>query len=187
MSTDGDDIAQCALAAGAEVPHRRPSYLAHDLSPTAEVIQWEIEQMLLRGQEADHVCTVYPAAALLDGRHLLESFNYFVNGQFDAVFAAIRHPAPIWRAFKVSDEGLATMIWPENRLVRSQDLPPTFFDAGQFYWSTTSYWRDQLDPELAAQARVGLWELRPFEVVDIDTEDDWILAEKLFAVRSPNR
>ena len=76
------------------------------------------------------------------------------------------------------------MIWPENRLVRSQDLPITFFDAGQFYWSNSSYWKHQLDEATAALARVGLWELASYEVVDIDTEDDWILAERLFASRS---
>ena len=69
---------------------------------------------------------------------------------------------------------------PENFNRRSQDLLETFYDAGQFYWSTNDYWLSNR-PEETYRRR--LYELPRDRVCDIDTEDDWEFTELLLALR----
>ena len=60
---------------------------------------------------------------------------------------------------------------------RSQDLEPAYHDAGQFYWGTTAAWiegRATFSHEAVAIV------LPRHEVQDIDTEEDWALAEVLY-------
>ena len=79
----------------------------------------------------------------------------------------------VQRAFKKNSDRVE-MIWPENYTKRSQDLDPTFHDAGQFYWCKT---KDFLaSRELFGDDTVG-FEVSELEVQDIDNLLDWEIAE----------
>ncbi|MDO8611195.1 MAG: pseudaminic acid cytidylyltransferase, partial [bacterium] len=72
------------------------------------------------------------------------------------------------------EDGYLKMFWPENIDKCSQDLIPAYHDAGQFYWLNVD---DLLkNKKIFADKSVGV-ELSEFEVQDIDTEDDWEIAE----------
>lgn len=184
VSTDDDEIAGICAEVGAHVGWRRPAELANDTAVTAAVVDWEVHRISdLLGTPPVNICTIYPAAVLIRSDQILDAFAVFRAGSFDAVISALRHPSPIWRGLRVDDQGLARMIWPENRLKRSQELEETYYDAGQFYWSTDRYWSYELDDEAARASRVGLYEVSRNDAVDIDTEDDWAFAENLFRAR----
>jgi N-acylneuraminate cytidylyltransferase len=186
VSTDDYEIADCAISAGASSPWRRPPDLSDDYAVTGAVISWELEQLNQRlGILPTHVCTVYPASVLITPTHLSDSLLQFDSDVYDAVISVLRHPSPIFRAYRIRTDNLAEMMWPEHRLTRSQELEETFYDAGQFYWSTVEYWRNELDPDRALKSRVGLFELSRRDAVDIDTEDDWQFAEDLYRLRHP--
>ena len=57
--------------------------------------------------------------------------------------------------------------------MRSQDLEKMYHDAGQMYAYRMS---DFFDLEKLARRRMALF-LKEYEVMDIDTEDDWEMAE----------
>ena len=186
VSTDDEEIAGLAISEGATSPWRRPPELSDDYAITAAVVTWELEQL---GQQfgilPTHVCTVYPASVLITAEHLQGAWTKFKSGNYDAVISVLRHPSPILRAYRIRSGDTGEMIWPQYRLSRSQELEETFYDAGHFYWSTTDYWRNELDQKLALQSRVGLFELSRRDAVDIDTEDDWKFAEDLLRLRRP--
>ena len=69
------------------------------------------------------------------------------------------------------------MIEPEYIWVRSQDLPETFHDIGQFYWGVKSAWINE-KPLLSSEAMCI--KVDRSKVQDIDTEDDWRRAELIF-------
>ena len=72
------------------------------------------------------------------------------------------------------DEGRLAYIWPECAPQRSQDLPPAFHDAGQFYFLRVASFLDS--QQLVGLDTIGL-ETDELQVQDIDTEQDWRLAE----------
>ena len=69
------------------------------------------------------------------------------------------------------------MIWPEYTNFRSQDLPEAYHDAGQFYWANTNKFLKS--KTLFAEDSLPLILPRYF-VQDIDTMEDWEIAEMLF-------
>jgi N-acylneuraminate cytidylyltransferase len=85
---------------------------------------------------------------------------------------------PVQRALVVTAEGGLDALYPQYRLTRSQDLPPAWHDAGQFYWGRSAAWQrgDVLFSPLALPIEV------PRHLVqDIDTPEDWRHAELMHA------
>ncbi len=71
------------------------------------------------------------------------------------------------------------MLYPEYALDRSQDLLPVFYDAGQFYWGSFPAWREARPVFGPGTAFVEIPALR---VLDIDTEEDWMMAELRYEI-----
>lgn len=70
------------------------------------------------------------------------------------------------------------MIWPEYENIRSQDLPDAYHDAGQFYWINPNKFMQRK----AIFAKDSLPVILPrYLVQDIDTAEDWEIAEMMFA------
>ena len=68
------------------------------------------------------------------------------------------------------------MFSPENLNKRSQDLEDAFHDAGQFYIATPKVWIEKQNIfENGIPFVIPRW-----NSIDIDTIEDWELAEKIF-------
>jgi N-acylneuraminate cytidylyltransferase len=71
-------------------------------------------------------------------------------------------------------DGRVEMFYPEHLNTRSQDLPPAFHDAGQFYFFRV---KEFLVTGKIFGENSGSIQLSEIEGQDIDTEEDWKLAE----------
>ena len=71
--------------------------------------------------------------------------------------------------------------WPENRLVRSQDLENWYHDCGQYYFLRVSSFLKQKSLIMENTIPVIVNEM---EVQDIDNYDDWNLAEVKYQIKS---
>ena len=69
------------------------------------------------------------------------------------------------------------MLWPENFSKRSADLPEAYHDAGQFYWADA---RRFVQEKGLFFTDVVPMVLPRHLVVDIDTPEDWDLAERTY-------
>ena len=180
VSTDDREIAEIAEASGATCPFVRGDQLADDHTPTKPVVR----DAILRTEGAmertfNEVCVVYPASVFLRSSDVHAGLHMLRESHFDHVFSSAALPAPIQRAWSVQSSGEAAMMWPENSDTRSQDLPEAVYDAGQFYWGSREFW---VESDGYANSRVGAYRLPRWLVHDIDTEEDWILAEAMHEV-----
>lgn len=179
VSTDDPDIADLARSAGADIPFLRSPELAGDHTPTIPVVADAIARLAeTEGCSYDTTWVVYPTAALLEPGDLVAAQRTFVESGADVAFSVVETRAPIERAWRCDDAGRGSMVQPEHVETRTQDLPPAYFDAGQFYVAASGFW--------TAGARLTdadplLIPLPPWRAIDIDTEDDWRLAEALHA------
>jgi N-acylneuraminate cytidylyltransferase len=184
VSTDDEEIATVARQSGAEVPFARPPELADDLVGTGAVMKHAVEWCAAHGLMADPVCCIYATAPFLQPADLQAGLDLLSREDCDYVFAVTRYPAPIQRALRISPEGRVAMFRPEYFTARSQDLEPAYHDAAQFYWGSAAAWvaaRPVFPPAAAALV------LPKYRVQDIDTPEDWIVAEQMFsAFESPN-
>lgn len=174
VSTDSEQIADIARACGASVPFTRPAAIADDYATTRDVISHALKYMLAHYPSVTHCCCIYATSPLLQSKYLkqgLEALNKHKDKSF--AFSVTEFAFPVQRALTIKDDRLSA-LYPEFSNVRSQDLPNTYHDAGQFYWGTTEGFLS--DNALFSEHSVPIV-LPSYLVQDIDTLDDWHRAE----------
>lgn len=177
VSTDDEDIAELARACGAQVPFMRPAALADDFTSTAAVIAHALQA--LPEQDFDFACCIYATAPLLQIRFLQQGLALLEQHPDKSfAFSVCDFAFPVQRALTLDDHGALTALYPEFRQTRSQDLPPAYQDAGQFYWGRRSAW---LQGEVLYSTQSLPVILPRYLVQDIDTPEDWKRAEYLYA------
>jgi len=173
VSTDDREIAEMSVSMGAAVPFQRSAETSDDHSTTADVIIEVLESYKKIGKEFDYCCCIYPTAPFVTAFKLQEAYNKLIDSGAESVVPIVRFGFPILRSFKISD-GLIKMNWPEYMTARSQDLPPSFHDCGQFYFlRVDSFLKNK---KLFTDFTVPI-EMPESEVQDIDNEEDWKVAE----------
>ena len=181
VSTDDQEIADAAEKYGAEVPFYRPKELADDHTATRPVINHAIQAASSLWGMPDYVCCIYATAPFMLAEDLRQAFDRLREGKADFVFSAGRFAYPIQRGFRVNEASRVERLWPEHRYTRSQDLEEVYYDAGQFYWGKSSAFLNLGDP----MSEAGIAYVLPgTRVHDIDTKEDWSVAELLFKAQS---
>jgi len=180
VSTDNEQIADVARSFGAQVPFMRPAALADDFTGTAPVMSHATLNLIDAGLQVDSVCCVYATAALLSTNDLNDGYSKLQSPDVEYVFSASRFPSVVHRGFQIRKDGGIEMLFPDFCSARTQDLPETFFDAGQFYWGKPEAFIDQL-PMFEHHSRIV--PLPRWRSQDIDTEEDWEFAEYLWRFR----
>jgi N-acylneuraminate cytidylyltransferase len=180
VSTDSDQIADLSRAAGAQV-HNRPTDLADDHTSLLPVIAEATANI----DPNTPICCFYATAVTVDPGELVNSWRVFeamlANPTTANSFltAVVRYPHPIQRALELGANGEVTMVSPEFASTRTQDLPERWHDAGAFVWGSALAW-SQSEPVLT---RAHGFPLSHSQTVDLDTEEDWVRAETLLAMR----
>ena len=179
VSTDDPSIASIAESHGASAPFIRPKDLADDFASTAAVMAHAIFEMQHRGFDGPLACCIYPAAVFVDPADISAARGLLAKTHCDYVSTVVRYAHPIQRALDLAADSEITVLDPPSAAMRTQDLPPRWHDAGQFYWGRVSAWSSQ---SFVLASSVG-YELRASQVQDIDSEEDWLRAERLHAER----
>jgi len=174
VSTDDAEIADVARAAGASVPFMRSPEKSNDFAHIADVCFEVLTQYKSLGKDFDLICCILPTAPFLSAERIKEGYELLIGGGADSVVPVTSFGYPAQRAVKVDEGGKLSMIWPEYYNSRSQDLPPAYHDAGQFYWMREKSFLEQR--RFFAKNSLALV-LPQMEVQDIDSLEDWQLAE----------
>lgn len=178
VTTDDEEIATIAQEFGAQTPFIRPSELANDSAPTQPVISHAILSCANIGMIDDYICCIYPCAPFLSKKDLTNGLATLKENKEKFVYPVAEYTHPAQRAMLRSNNGEISFLHPENELVRTQDLPKTYHDTGQFYWGTSSSW--QSDKKMHANG-IGII-VNQSSLIDIDTPDDWKRAELLYKI-----
>jgi N-acylneuraminate cytidylyltransferase len=174
VSTDDPQIAEIGKQYGATVPFFRSEKNSDDYSGIAEVLVEVLDQYEKSGQHFDYVCCLLPTAPFVTAKRLLEGRKLLIESGADTVVPVTRFSYPIQRAMKIDGDRMLKMFWPENYEKRSQDLEPAYHDVGQFYWAQTSVLCETM--QLFCDNTMPLV-IPEMEVQDIDSEEDWKIAE----------
>ena len=174
VSTDDAEIAEIAKAHGAAVPFLRSAATANDFATTADVLNEVIVEYAKLGVVFDEFCCIYPCVPFLTGELLRQAHEVFAAGVADSLMPVVKYSFPIQRALRRSAEGFLEYREPENKLRRSQDLEPMYHDVGMFYFHKTS--------SFGMDGRVAMFEMPEERIQDIDTMDDWKMAELKYKV-----
>lgn len=173
VSTDDREIAEISTAAGASVPFIRPAELADDHAGTAPVIVHTINS--LETEDDVVVMCLYPTSPL-PAAMVAEGLAVASANPHEFVITVGRHRSPHERSVVSASNGMMSVSDPTALLVRTQDLPRRYFDAGRFYVATASEWRSRTT--MMEKPFVPFF-LPDWATIDMDEPEDWPVAEAL--------
>lgn len=173
VSTDSQEIADVAFKYGADVPFMRPADISDDFTPNQKVLTHALEFMS-KDVSYDYMCCIYATAPLVSTEYIKKGYKLIKDKNVNTVFSLASFPHPIQRAYKKNEDGTVQMFWPEHSITRSNDLPESFHDAGQFYWMNVPNFLNT--GKMISKPALPLI-LPRYMVVDIDTMEDWEVAE----------
>ena len=181
VSTDDEEIAHVARQHGAAVPFLRSAASAGDHATTLQVLREVVDGYRNAGREFDALCCLYPTAVLTRPDTLRAGWNLLMERADAAcVLPVVPYNCPVQRALRVRD-GWLEMLQPAYAEIRTQDLEMTYHDAGQWYWLRTTALRDP-GFQILGPASMPLV-LDQLAAQDIDTDEDWAMAEAKFQLQ----
>jgi N-acylneuraminate cytidylyltransferase len=184
VSTDDKKIADLAKSYGVDVPFMRPKALSNDYTETVSVIAHAVKWQIEHHQKPLYVCCIYATAPFIKLSELKHGLKILKSSGSDYVFPVTNYAHPIQRSFRIKKNKILETFYPKYLNSRSQDLEEAFHDAGQFYWGLTDAWLKN-KPVISENATPLL--IPRNRVQDIDTLEDWQIAERMFRIINNKR
>ncbi len=177
VSTDSEEICRVVENLGFPVDFKRDPALADDFTGLVPVLRWVVNQYRCREENYDEICCIWPNAPLLRSQDLVEAFDIFTRHEArHPLLVVAKFPAPVEWAFRRSEDGLMTAVFPESLTRRSQDLQHAYYECGPFtIWNPS-----HLASDNPLTGQVLSYVLPAERAVDIDTPEDIAYAERLF-------
>lgn len=170
LATDSDDIKNTAISFGfskVEV-YDRTVKNAQDHSSTESVMMEYIESANL--QKSDCFILVQATSPLTTRVHFSEALKLFESNQYDSVLSCALVKRFFW-----NESGT-----PENYNYKSrprrQDFKGALLENGALYINTVE---NIIENKNRLSGKIGIYEMPEYTAVEIDEEEDWIVAESL--------
>jgi CMP-N,N'-diacetyllegionaminic acid synthase len=180
LSTEDEEIAEVARAAGCDVPFRRPLALACDEAPVMAVIAHALDAL---AERYDWLVLLQPTSPLRLPEDIDGSLALCIEREVPCCVSVCEAPkSPYWMFTTTPDGRMQPVLPPAATGQRRQDLPAAWALNGAVYAARTSWLVRQvsfLTPETLA------YPMPKVRSVDIDDECDLAIAEALLPFAWP--
>lgn len=178
LSTEDEEIARVGEELGLEILQRPPN-LADDTTPMLLVVLDAIRRLEQSGEVFDAVCLLQPTNPLRRVKDIDSCIKLLDSSEADSVVSVLPVPHlynPKWVYWGRSDGTIALSTGESEPVSRRQDLPSAFHRDGSVYVTR----RDVLfEFGNLYGANVLRYEMDARFSVNIDTLDDWDIAEEM--------
>ena len=185
VSTDCPEIGEVSKQYGAEIPFLRDPNLADDITPVSAATVDTLVRLDPAGDRYDSVCQLMPNCPLRTFTDIIDSYRQFIDTGAESQISVVRYGwQNPWWAMRRDEKFTLEPVFKEYITQRSQDLPELFCPTGAVWWANAKVLRREGTYHVAN--RTG-WEIPWERGVDIDTEDDWRMAEILLTLAQNNQ
>lgn len=180
VTTDSDEIAAIARQAGANVPFLRPAELATDTAGSREVIIHAADYLNDKGKDYDCIVLLQPTSPFRNITDIEDAMNLFEKHRPDMVVSVKEARSnPYYNAFEPDEDGFLKISKGDGKITRRQDAPDVFEFDGSIYVIDLSSLKKS-----GSIARIG--RILPLKNtvannIDIDSETDFLIAEKMIS------
>lgn len=173
VSTDDDEIAAAALAAGAEVV-RRPAEIAGDTATSESALVHTLGELSARmDYRPDLVVFLQATSPLRRPVDIDAAIQTLLREEADSVFSACRVEGFIWRR---CETGLRSLTYDHSARPRRQDIGTDFLENGSIY-VFRPWVLQQLGNRLGG--RIAVYEMDPLHSFQVDEPADLDLMQRL--------
>jgi N-acylneuraminate cytidylyltransferase len=178
VSTDSQEIAEIGRENGAEVPFLRDANLADDVTPVSAVTADALCRLDPDGDKFDSVVQLMPNCPLRTAEDIRESHAQFLRTGTHSQISIVRYGwQNPWWAMRCNERYELEPLFSEQLKARSQDLPELFCPTGAIWWARAETLRRA--KTFHVPGRTG-WEIPWQHGIDIDTLEDFAMADMLF-------
>ena len=162
-----------------EAPFIRPKELALDTTPTIEVVQHAVKYYEKMGKKFDYICLLQPTSPFRNDDLIDKTIKKMIETKTDSLTTIRKVPAkynPHW-TLEMKENFLSVSTGEKHIITRRQDLPDAWYRDGKIYISTI----EQIQKGALLGGNIFGYINENEPDVNIDTQEDWQLAEKLLS------
>ena len=174
VTSDSKKILKISKNYGADVLIKRPKNLSNDFTDTYSVIKHAINYLKLNNFFFKNIFCIYPTSIFLNTSIISKALKKLKKKNY--VLTGIKYNHPIERSFKNS-KGRIKLNFPKKINSRTNDINPSYHDAAQLYLAKADTW---LKDKKIISNNSSFIELMENSCVDIDTIEDWRMAEIIY-------
>lgn len=182
INTEDAEIRAVAESLGVEV-QGRPEEFWYDntFQEVDRLLQWAVTDFEKREGKVDVVVLLYPTAPLRPAQAITDCIDLVVNQGFDSALTVREDRSYIWRKTGADDLSVEPVNYdPKNRGPNQLEGWNQWVENKAVYAMT----RDLLmETGCRLGGRIGHVEMNRLESIDIDTPEDFMLAEQLLINR----
>ncbi len=187
VSTDDESLRKIAKKAGAETPFLRPTLLANDKTGIEPVLKHALEW--LRNNEGyvpDLIALLMPTNPTRTEKHIDEAIRLYKKNKPDSLVSVVEAKAnhnPYWILKRDKNDSVKLFTGEplKNILTRSQDLPKCYLRNDIIYLINPKNLYEK-KPNLYGD-KVELLVMDDSTDIDINTKEDWFVAEQKMRLR----
>lgn len=181
VSTDDQSIYEIANQYGAETPFLRPAELSTDTARSVDVVIHALSFLDSINEHFDAVCLLQPTSPFRAKGFIDACIESFIHQKTDSLVSTRSIPDeynPHW-TFEADEQGHLHIATGEKTIIsRRQDLPKAYIRDGAVYLTKTEVLKNS--QSLYGETLSFKESTESFHV-NLDTEEDWYLAEKFLA------
>jgi CMP-N,N'-diacetyllegionaminic acid synthase len=181
VSTDDEQYGAIATHYGAHVPFLRPAHLAGDVSPDIDWVKHTLTRLRDAGRTADCFSLLRPTSPFRQPVTICRAWHEFLGetgvDSLRAVERCRQHPGKMWivqgrRMFPLLPDGPVDQPWHSSQ---TQTLPDVYVQNAslEIAWSRVVF-----ESRTIAGHVVMPFLTEGFEGFDLNTREDWMLAER---------
>ena len=174
VSTDDDDLASIALTFGAEVPYKRPEYLAQDETQTEPVVLHALQYQVSIGKRPDAILLLQATSPVRLEGTIDRAISQFTDSGVDSLVGVVPQTPFLWQNPTNPKSAYDFTQRPRRQELKQNDM--YYRETGSLYLTKTEIYESH---ENRLGGKVGLFIMNEIEGTDIDSLADFALAEQI--------
>ncbi len=174
VSTDNKKIKTILKKYQVNTNFFRPKNLSGDNIGLMKVFKYVVKKYENLGQTFDEIWYLTPCSPLIKPSNLKSASIFFKKKKINSLLAVSNFSPPTQWALKINKHGKLLPIYENKLNYKSQDLEKRFYDTGTFGAFKSNIFKKKYKISYSG------YNIPRFQGIDIDTIEDWKLAEKIF-------
>ncbi len=175
VTTEDPKIARCVNEVGLEVPFLRPASLATDTATSNDVIVHAVQYYKDQGIEYDVVVLLQPTSPFRTKQYILSAIDALDADTEMVVSVKVGHSNPYINLVEEDDHGYLKICKGDGNITRRQDAPEVYEYNGSIYAIRIASLLEKKN--LKHFTKVKKLVMPSHLSIDIDTHEDWALAQ----------
>jgi len=176
LSTDSDEIIECAINNNLKVPFKRPDILSNDTASSNEVILHAINHYESKEIFFDLLVLLQPTTPFRKKEDLKNMLNQWNQNLDLMVSVKESHDSPYFNLFE-EDSGNYLIKSKASKSTRRQDAPKVYAFNGSLYLYNVKSLKTKPVSEFNKIKKYVM--NNPLYSIDIDNQLDWLIAETI--------